>query len=390
MKIKNEEIDGMKKLLSILLVLIVSFSILTVSADNVTLRSPVQCDLVLGSDSYVTAVKDANGVITGRTIDASKASSTTIASVAGGTFKIRPVNVAEDGTYTFGGSTAQIKTSFVWQFDFSFAGDIPNSIDKFRLQFSSKWNNKLYFVSLDDTHYYIQWSSTPDGYVNEMNKSTLESKYVLEEGKTYRMKIEVNLETDKVYVTFVNPYVDADGNVNAEPNWNNAYTRTTTGKNASLGFSLPTAADVKNTNNRFPITFQDLTNKVQITTSNETFYMDRIHVVAPELSVEANSVKATANAINIPDYGYYGKLPTLFCAVYKDNKLVDFEMNSPYVNGLRALTDSKYSAVVEGLEDGTYKVKAFVWNSVDKMLSYDNCSVEKTLTVADGVAKLSE
>ena len=382
----------MKKLLSMLLVFVLLLSMLavTVSADNVTLRSPVQCDLVLGSDSYVTPSKDSNGVITGRTIDATKASSTTLASVAGGTFKIRPVNVAEDGTYTFGGSTAQIKTSFVWQFDFSFAGDIPNSIDKFRLQFSSKWNNKLYFVSLDDTHYYIQWSSTPDGYVNEMNKSTLESKYVLEEGKTYRMKIEVNLETDKVYVTFVNPYVDADGNVNAEPNWNNAYTRTTTGKNASLGFSLPTAADVKNTNNRFPITFQDTTNKVQITMSNETFYMDRIHVVAPELSVEANSVKATANAINIPDYGYYGKLPTLFCAVYKDNKLVDFEVNSPYVNGLRALTDSKYSAVVEGLEDGTYKVKAFVWNSVDKMLSYDNCSVEKTLTVADGVATLSE
>lgn len=259
----------MKKLLGMLFVLAIStgaFS-LTANADNVTLRNPVRCDLTLGSDSYVTTVKDSNGVITGRTIDAAKALSSTLASVAGGSFKVRPINVSRDGIYTFGGSTAQIKTSFIWQFDFSLDGTIPNSIDKCRMQFSSKWNNKIYFVSLDDTHYYIQWSSAPDGYINEAEKSTLESKYVLEKGKTYRMKIEVNLETDKVYVTFVNPYVNADGTVNAEPNWDNAYTRTTTGKNASLGFSLPTAVDVKNTNNRFPIIIQDTTKGVKLTMS---------------------------------------------------------------------------------------------------------------------------
>lgn len=382
----------MKKILSMLLVLILSFSVLavTASADNVTLRNSVQCDLVLGSDSYVTTVKDSNGVITGRTIDASKTSSTTLASVAAATFKVRPVNVSEDGTYTFGGASSQIKTNFIWQFDFSLEGSVPSSIDVCSLQFSKQWNNKLYFVALDDTHYYIQWSSAPDGYVNELDRSTLESKYVLEEGKTYRMKIEVNFETDKVYVTFTNPYLDADGNVKDEADWNNAYTRTTTGKNASLGFSLSSADDVKNTNNRFPITLVDKSNGIQMTMSNETFYMDRLYAITPTLSVSGNSVTANANAINIPNYGYYGNLPTVLCAVYKDNKLADLSVNAPYAKGLAALTDSEYSATVENLEDGEYTVKVFVWNSFNKMLSYDNCRVEKTLTVTDGVAVLGE
>ena len=383
-----------KRIASVTLAATMFLSLMTVTAnaDNVGLRKPVRGDLKLGSDTYVTTNKDANGVITGRTIDAAKASNTTLAGTTEGTFQIRPINVATDGVYTFGGTNAQLKTSFSWQFDFSLEGTIPATTDKCRILLGSNWKNKLYFVALDDTHYYIQWSSTPDAYVNEVNKSTLESAYVLEEGKTYRMKIEVNFDTDKAYVTFINPYLDSSGNKKENPDFANAYTRTTISKNTTLGFTLASSSNVKNTDSayRFPLKIQDLNKGIKLTMSNETFYMDRLYALAPTISVSGNSVTASAEAINIPDYGYYGYLPSLLCAVYKNDSLVDFAESTPYVSALKKLTSSEYSATIENLEDGTYTLKAFIWNSVGEMQPYGKCLVEKTLTVTDGVAVITE
>ena len=75
-----------------------------------------------------------------------------------------------------------------------------------------------------------------------------------------------------------------------------------------------------------------------------------------------------------------------------DDKLVASDINTPYVQSAVAMEANEYSAEADitKLADGTYKVKAFVWNSINKMQPYDNCLVENTLTITDGVAAITE
>lgn len=391
----------MKKLLSMLLVSVLLFGVLsvTVSADNVMLRNRERCDLTLGADTYVTTVKDDNNIITGRTINAtSSPTTTTLAGTTEGTFKFRPIEETSSG-YNFGGASSQLKTNFIWQFDFSMGGSIPTEIDKCRILIGSSWKNKLYFVALDDTHYYIQWSSTGAdcAYVNETQKSMLTSNYVLEEGKTYRLKIEANLDGGNAYVTFVNPYLDSDGNVKDEMGWDNAYTQTTMSK-GDLGFTKTTVANITSTSDsstRFALKIQDTRtsgDKITMTMSNETFYIERLFVDTPTVAVSGNSVTASTTAINIPQHNYYGYIPAVCCALYKDNMLAAYNMNAPYASGLAAMTAYDYSTSVDTseLEDGEYTLKTFVWNDFSKIMPYPRAYVTETITIADGVPTVVE
>ena len=217
---------------------------------------------------------------------------------------------------------------------------------------------------------------------------------MLKAGNTYHIKFEVDVRKGLTHVTFTNPYVEVneDGSFKqklSQPAGEGVkiFTKTTTSTSALGATQTTSLADIKTGWKRVNVVMQ-AKSATKLTLSNEKFYIDRFWSMPPELSVDGNNVTATANAINITNFKYYATMPSLLLAVYNGDELVDYGENSPYAEGTETLTDYKYTATVENLADGTYTVKAFVWNNLDKMQPYDNCLVEKTLTVSGGVATI--
>ena len=393
----------MKKLLSVLLVLVLSFSILavTVSADNMVLLDPQAGDINTTNATYITQEKDSNGVFTGRTIDASSiASVTTVAKAEDNSFVYRNFSQNDSG-YGFDGGSARFKNNFTWEFDFSFDKLPATTGDAgcFYIQFGSAWQNAIKFWAVSATDYYVRWASNSNDYViSAISSSNIWNggAFMLKAGNTYHIKFEVDVRKGLTHVTFTNPYVEVneDGSFKqklSQPAGEGVkiFTKTTTSTSALGATQTTSLADIKTGWKRVNVVMQ-AKSATKLTLSNEKFYIDRFWSMPPELSVDGNNVTATANAINITNFKYYATMPSLLLAVYNGDELVDYGKNSPYAEGTETLTDYKYSATVENLADGTYTVKAFVWNNLDKMQPYDNCLVEKTLTVSGGVATLSE
>lgn len=403
----------MKKLLSILLVSVLSLSMfaVTASADNVILLDPQQGDVLtkdLSTDtSYFThTIDDTTGLVTGRTIDASSVTTaTTIAKHENNTFNYRTFS-STTSPYTFDGGSARFKNNFTWEFDFNFS--LPPATGgtngAFQILFGDNWSNAIQILSVssDTSKYYIRWGDSRDNALTAISAPDsggwwyAASKYNLEKDKTYRLKIEVDVRNNMIYTTFTNPYVTVvNGTVTkldaAEWDNPNIYTKTTsTNSSLSLGFTQSELSAVQSATNRLKVVLQPKSG-IKLETSNEKFYIDRFWSMTPEVATDGSSVTATANVINVTNFKYYAYMPALICAVYKDDQLVSYDKSMPYASATATLTDYNYTASVDTTElaDGTYTVKAFVWNTLDKMQPYDNCLVEKTLTVSGGVATLN-
>lgn len=400
----------MKKLFSVLSAAVLSLSVLavTASADGMVLLDPYPGDIITNNPTYITDVKDSNGIVTGRVIDASTiTASTTLASAEQDETKentyLRYRNYAHnDSGYGFDGGTARFKNNFVWEFDFNFES-LPSTDGDggcFFIQLGGNWQNAVKFIKYADAQtYYIQWGSHTDTngkYISMLESSNnwKASGFALEPGKTYHLKFEADVRKDKLHVTFTNPYVqmNSDGSFNkklTEPAGEGVqiFTKTTTGTSA-LGATQTTALDDIKTGWKRVNGKITAKSAAKLTLSNEKFYIDSFYSMPPEISVEGNKVTATGNAINITNFKHNATMPSLVLAVYKDNELVAYSENSPYAEGTNTLTDYNYSTVIENLPDGTYTLKAFVWNNLDKMQPCENCLVEKTLTVSGGAAAL--
>ena len=66
----------------------------------------------------------------------------------------------------------------------------------------------------------------------------------------------------------------------------------------------------------------------------------------------------------------------------------DTQINS--MTGFKAYDYSTVLYKLDSLQNGTYTVKAFLWNTADKMVAYPNCLVEKTLTVTNGTVTMAD
>lgn len=407
----------LKKIASVTLAATMFLSLMTVTANaGAVLLDPAEGDICTQDNSYVTQVKDPEtGIITGRNIVASGiTSAVTVSKTEDNSFRYRTYALNADKKYAFSGPFARFKNNHIWEFDFCFnnaAPAKPSSGGGFYIRFGSHWANEINFTRFDDTKYYVGWNTNSlnsgnDRIISAANTSSLwaGSVYSLEANKTYRLRIEADLRNDRLYVTFTNPNLaitqDAEGKpvytkLDA-PQWDNPniYTKTTTNDYSkySLGFTQSDLASMTNGANRLNILIQARADS-NLTLSNEKFYIDKFVNTTPEITTDGSKVTATTNAVNITGFNYTANLCTLLCGVYTaDDKLVASDINTPYVQSAVAMEANEYSAEADitKLADGTYKVKAFVWNSINKMQPYDNCLVENTLTITDGVAAITE
>lgn len=376
----------MKKLLSSLVILVLSLSVLTVtaSADNVVLLDPVKGDLVKWNNA-ITYTYDEDGYVSGRTITTTSATifanSTSSANATKyGGIQYRTAYESSDGSMVRGTPQSYWKNNFTWEFDFKFtdinSGVAPNSaINCFDLLFSDSsgnyWQNMIrFYMNKNQTQYNVRWAGSSG--ISSSNPAACE----LEVGKTYHLKIEADLRSGKgIYATFTNPET--------------GYSRT-----SKSPLMLPNLPINNNILTDSVPTIMRTNCALSLELSNEKFYVDRFVAKTPQITCEDNTIKVSADAVNITDLKYWTYPPTLLCAVYdNENKLVASNKNNHYIsNGIDSLGTYSYSTdvSVENLADGTYTVKAFVWNDLDKIQPYDNCLVEKTLTISGGAAVLSE
>lgn len=389
----------------------------TAGAANVALCDPIQGDIVTNNSTYITPITEPLGdktINTGRIIDVSTiTATTTVAKASAGSFVYREILPNGNDTYALGGGLARFKNNFTWEFDFCF-DQLPSTGDagSFYLQIGDAWQNAIKFWAKDMTtngvterKYYLRWGggSDPAYYrISGGDEYYAESKPMLRQGCTYHLKIEADVRNQKIYTTFTNPYVTKD----ASDNWvlndtpaaagTEVWTYTSTSP-AAFTSCTDTLTKILKGDSRADITLA-AKSAAKLTLTNEKFYIDRIVPTTPELTLADNTVTAAAHAVNITNFNFYMKAPVLLCAVYKAGEsgsaetLVAGGGEQPSYSPMTALTDYPYSVNVDvsDLADGTYTVKAFVWNTLGKLQPYDNCLTQKTLTVTDGVAAFAE
>lgn len=416
-----------KKFANLLVVLAMTFSAaVTVSAeDNVALLDPVDANIVFPTAKLGTGAEDAtiasvtntytdggeNIKVTGRTINVTEQSGNV-------NFGDRLLYNAyyystSQEKYINGQNAHNVKGNFVWEFDFEL-DTLPQKDKQFVLEFgkygdSNNWKNSIKFQLAEDDSYFLVWGATGDNdsvYMSNPKFETMtdtDRKYLLKTDVTYHLKLEADLEnTGKLYATFTNPTIDADGNAleeGAEP-----YTRTTI---APLALPVTTSVSDFTTN-----TWNDATRAnirayakgpITMHLSNESFKMDRFRTGVPTMEIAGNAndqIIATAQFANITNSTLYCNAPTLVCAAYNsENRMV--RMNSvkllPNVessNNMAPLTLNTYSTTLYSLntlKNGEYTVKSFVWNKLlgeDSIKMYDNAYAEIKVAVADGVVSI--
>lgn len=420
-----------KKFVNLLIVSAMAFSTaVTVSAaDNVTLIDPVDANIAFptaklgisgAEDSNIASVTNIytdsgeNVKVTGRTINVTNQSGIVY-------FGDRLLYNAyyysnSQNKYVCDANNYNFKSNFTWEFDFEL-DTLPQKDKQFIIEMgkygdSNSWKNAMKFQLVNDNNYYLVWGSTGTNdsvfisnpiISNTVAPTNDEKKYLLKTDTTYHLKLEADLEkTGKLYVTFTNPTIDSDGNPltdGATP-----YTRTTV---APLALPVTTDVSTFTTN-----TWNDTTRAnikvyskgpITINMSNESFKMDRFRTGVPTMEITGENndqIKASAQFANITKTTLYCNAPTLICAAYsEDNKMV--RMNSVNLlsdtdssNKMNALTLNSYSTTLydmSTLANGTYTVKAFMWNKMlgdDSLKMYGDAYAEKTITVTDGVVSV--
>lgn len=407
----------MKKVLSLLLAGTMTFgaAAITASAEKAAIFYPQQCDInTTDENPYITQVRDENGVITGRTIDATEITAATELArtdVSTPTFNYR-VNVPKgDGTYAFGGSTQRLKNNFSWEFDFC-VDELPTTTGTdgaFVIQIGNAWQNAIMLWSKDgmltngeaEKKCYLRWGggSGTSYRISGGDEYYTASVPILRQGCTYHLKIEVDVRNQKIYTTFTNPYVtnvDNKWTLNDEPaaEGENVWTFESVGP-ANFTSCTCNLADITNASTKLNVTLK-AKGPVKITLSNEKFYIDKICTTAPELMAAGKTVAATIHSVGITNFNFSKvKTPLVVCAVYDaDGKLAAHNMTQTTVETMTALEDNSDDALVDcsSLADGTYTVKAFVWgglsgiNDMNPIYSH----AEKVLTIADGELTLSD
>lgn len=401
----------MKKILSIvILVLALGALAVTASADNVPLYDPVKADFGFWStdalNSYVTinsSEYEGNVGVTSRTFDTTTASGRVSSSM-----RYAPIIQDADGNHVHGGTVqCRWKSNFVWDFDFT--------IDQMPAQSTSADQGLIIQIgdNLADNYKnsiritpphtstpgkcYIRWGGGTQAMgagISMPNESAyLDAAYLIEEGKTYHLKIEVDLTTGttssdakgpggQIYVTFTNPYVIDD--TTGLP-----YTKTTT----SI-FPITALSTVEDITSDKSATFTlTAVQPMKFTLSNEKLYVDKYRVMTPSISLSEAQLSASAAAINATPCGYSNAvLPTLILAVYNENDEMVKLGCGIKTETIYGLTSKDCTAAVEALDtlpNGTYTAKAFVCNSLSGLKSYKNTLEEQTFTVSDGVVSLN-
>ena len=397
----------MKKVLCMMIVLVLALGTLcvSVSADKVKLIAPQRGDIRTTSD-YITDVKDeSTDIINGRVIDASGITAATTLATNNNANGILYREVLNSGEgYKFSGGSKRFKNNWSWEFDFKL-DKLPNIGDNgsFYIQIGDAWQNAIKFwatnINTTETKYYLRWGGGTGGTekISGGDPYYSASKPLLRAGCTYHIKIEADLINGKIYTTFTNPYVtkDASGNwvLNETPaaEGTEVWTFSSVSPNAFTKYT-DTLADIT-TAYKLPYITIAAKSAVKLTLSNEKFYIDRYINTKPEITVENGVLKATTNSVNITNSVYTSNLPTVILGVYNDsNKLMAaYKTANTTESGTASCVAYPYSAEVNvsSLDNGTYTVKAFVWNSVDEMQPYPNCLAEKTLTVTGGVGTLN-
>ena len=370
----------MKKLLSVLLVLVLSFSMLavTASADNVLLLDPIRGDLIIpNGEGFITTTLGSDGYISGRTF---KTTETTGKTFANGTNKIGHLSYkagytsATTGEVVKGDAKPYWDNSFSWEFDFNLKSLKLGTNSQsyffdilFGTASSPGFNNMIrFYPNSSGNKYTVRW------FGNYPISSASATTYDLDLNKIYHLKIEADLRNDRyMYVTFTNPET--------------GFTKTTKSPCA-----IP---EVFLSDGTLNTVLRNNSGAIEFELTNEKFYMDRFTVSGATVAYSNNEITASASATNTTGTTYYTRIPILISAIYNSNdELIAYDYNNEYVAGIPSKTAHNYSTTMSttDLPNGTYTVKAFVWNNLDKMQPYDNCLVEKTLTVSGGVATLSE
>lgn len=315
-------------------------------------------------------------------------------------FTFRTPYITSSGTFMGSNPSKIWKNNFTWEFDFTLTELPDKGADKsFYIHIgpdstidSAWWKSTLKFISAKDGTYRLSWGGT-DGSADAAKKQSISSPtiaeldkepYVLKQDKTYHLKIEADLsDTGKVYVTFTNP----DCLIEGKP-----YTKTTE-RTMPVSQVYSSLADVTD-NTKYTNIMMVCSSKITMELTNEEFYMDRFRATTPELTLNSGQMTVKETVVSTNPVTYWVKPPMLVGAVYDSTgKMVRSGIKDTQINSMQGFTAYDYSTVLyklDSLPNGTYTVKAFVWNSADKMLAYPNCLVEKTLTVANGTVTMAD
>lgn len=362
---------------------------------NIKMLDPRKGDMYVNSNNvkdyqYEDTAHKAG--IKGRTI-------TSDAAVSIKPFTFRTPYTTSSGTFMGSNPSQYWKNNFTWEFDFKltelpdigagksfyiYIGSEPNT--------GTEWKSTLKFISAKEGTYRLSWAGT-DGSADAAKKQSISSPtiaeldqepYVLKLNETYHLKIEADLsDTGKVYVTFKNPNCLIEGK---------PYTKTTE-RTMPVSQVYSSKADVTD-NNKYANIMMRCDSKITMELTNEEFYMDRFRATAPELTLNGGQMTVNETVISTNPVTYWVKPPMLVGAVYDSTgKMVRSGIKDTQINSMTGFKAYDYSTVLyklDSLQNGTYTVKAFVWNTADKMVAYPNCLVEKTLTVTNGTVTMAD
>ncbi len=281
-----------------------------------------------------------------------------------------------------------IQNNFVWEFDLKV--DNLASTQALNILLGINTNN-LYrsqirilankYTNVEDARYCVRWygdASTTEQHTGGMISGSTVNDYFLKFGETYHLKIESDVRGNRTYATFT-------GIVNGEEFTNTNYRAPEAIYNSGeftddyiLPYKISTSG------------------AADITFDNMAFFVDRFSAKTPTLTAGNGSVTASTQVKNTTNTNYTNIAPpSIIAAVYKQNgELVNCSVTEG-AGDFEYGVSTERTAVVDGLEglaDGTYKVKAFIWNSLNRtsgLKAYDNALVEKTATVSGGTITLN-
>lgn len=282
-----------------------------------------------------------------------------------------------------------IQNNFVWEFDLKVDNLASNQGLNILLGNSSgsSWRNQIRilansYTKTEDARYAVRWYGVDGSTVTKqftISGDSDSNSYQLLFGETYHLKIEADVRNNQLYVTF-------SGNVNGEDY---------VSKNDKAPFQMDTAANIEKDDYILPYKIST-TGAVDITFDNMAFFVDRFSAKTPTLTAGNGSVTASTQVKNTTNTNYTNIAPpSIIAAVYKQNgELVKCSVTEG-AGDFDYGVSTERTAVVDGLgglADGTYKVKAFIWNSLNRtsgLKAYDNALVEKTATVSGGTITLN-
>ena len=382
----------MKKVLSMFLAIVVVMSALSVAAsaedvDTSVLVQPVRCYMMgLGGGAKISNVKSADGKeITGHVLSLTGAASEVSTSETKFCFYNESGKTFAPGYYP--------KNNFVWDFDIrvdTLSDQAYIAIGWNGAKADGKWytGDRIRFFkhNSDATKYGIRWNDNKAGI-----SSTDMWHAGLTLGETYHMTVKADILGRKIYTEFetktivdgknviVKSVHDMGLDLDPSKNYDNdtLYDANAGGSNAIFSFK----SGGKGTYN--------------MTVSNEKLYYDKMLAKTPVISLDGNNVKLEQGIKNV--WNENADAVYTILAVYdSDGRFVtNLTQNSGSSNSGKVWGWAPYTETISydtsALADGTYTVKAFVWNSFDSetgLRPFSNAYAEKTLTISNGTAAI--